>query len=81
MEKKMSDQNLVMTEFVEKWKEIKTMVEVLELDVVKYSRGTRVAGLRVRKGMRELKRAMSDFVRMSVAEDREIRESKKSDKG
>jgi hypothetical protein len=78
MEKKMSEQNVVMTEFIEKWKEVKTMVEVLELDVVKYSRGTRVAGLRVRKGMRELKRVLSDFVRMSVSEDREVRESKKS---
>ncbi len=74
----MSEQNVVMTEFIEKWKEVKTMVEVLELDVVKYSRGTRVAGLRVRKGMRELKRVLSDFVRMSVSEDREVRESKKS---
>lgn len=73
----MADQNL---EFVEKWKQIKVMVEILELDVVKYSRGVRAAGLRVRKGMRELKSVMSEFVRMSVAEDREVRESKKSGK-
>ncbi len=76
----MSEQNNnVMTEMVDKWKEIKTMVDVLELDVMKYSRGVRVAGLRVRKGMRELKRVMSDFVRLSVAEDKDIRESKKQE--
>ena len=75
----MSEQsNEKMEVFVEKWKEVKTVINALELDAVKYQRGVRAAGLRFRKGIREVKRMMSDLVRESVNEDREFRESKKS---
>lgn len=77
----MSDeQTQKMEVFVEKWKEVKTVISALELDAVKYQRGVRAAGLRFRKGIREVKRMMSDLVRESVNEDREFRENKKSSK-
>lgn len=74
----MSDQS---QNLIDSWKEIRTIVEVLELDVVKYSRGNTAAGLRTRKGLRELKQRISDFVRDSVSVEREKRETKKSKKG
>lgn len=58
-------------QLVEIWKQIKEAVDVLELDVTKYSRGVAAAGLRARKGMRAVKSMMSEFVRESVRLEKE----------
>jgi hypothetical protein len=73
-------------QLVEIWKQIKEAVDVLELDVTKYSRGVAAAGLRARKGMRAVKSMMSEFVRESVKLEKEnklVKEpsSKKKSKG
>ncbi len=61
-----------MSDMLSKYEELKVLVESLELDVHKSARGNKSAGVRVRKGLRLLKRQASDFVRVSL-------ESSKSD--
>ena len=51
---------------LEQWEEIKVLVESLELDVHKSAGGNKSAGVRVRKGLRTLKREATDLVRASL---------------
>lgn len=37
-----------------KWNELKTLVEALEVDVAKNAKGVAAAGVRTRKGLRQL---------------------------
>ena len=53
-----------------KWQEIKTIVESLELDAVKNSRGTAAAGVRLRKGLRMLKTKSGELVKLTVELDK-----------
>ena len=62
----MDAENPVLT----KWNEIKTLVESVELDVVKNSRGTAAAGVRARKGLRTLKTKTSELVKLTVELDK-----------
>jgi len=55
---------------LEKWTELKKLVEDLELDVVKNARGTAAAGVRARKGLRELKSLAAGLVKMTVETDK-----------
>ena len=55
---------------IEKWTELKKLVEDLELDVVKNARGTAAAGVRARKGLRDLKNLASVLVKMTVETDK-----------
>ena len=61
---------------VEKWDEIKTLVETIELDVHKNSGGNSSAGVRARRGLRALKSESSSLVRLMIETDKE----RKSDK-
>jgi hypothetical protein len=61
---------------VEKWDEIKTLVESIELDVHKNSGGNSSAGVRARRGLRALKSESSDLVRLMIETDK----TRKADK-
>jgi len=53
-------------ELATKWSELKTLVESLELDVLKQANGNASAGVRARRGLRLLKNEVSDLVRTSL---------------
>ena len=53
-------------ELTTKWTELKTLVESLELDVLKQANGNASAGVRARRGLRLLKNEVADLVRGSL---------------
>lgn len=55
-----------MSNVVESYEKLRVLVESLELDVHKSARGNKSAGVRVRKGLRNLKREATDLVRASL---------------
>jgi len=55
-----------MSDLIDKYEELKVLVESMELDVHKSASGNKSAGVRIRKGLRVLKRQASDFVRASL---------------
>ena len=59
------------SEMSEQWEELKKLVESLELDVVKNISGNKSAGVRARKGLRHLKKKVSDVVKTSLNSDKE----------
>jgi hypothetical protein len=62
----MSNENVL-----NKWCEVKTLVETLDLDVMKNANGNKSAGVRARKGLRLLKTKASDLVKVSLQTDKE----------
>lgn len=52
-----------------KWDEIKVLVEELDLDAAKNSRGVAAAGVRLRKGLRLIKKECSELVKLTVTLD------------
>ncbi len=62
-------------EVLAKWTDLKSLVESLEHDVAKNAKGTAAAGVRVRKGLRELKAKAGDLVKLTI----ELDKSKKKD--
>tara|TARA_B100000424_G_scaffold237097_1_gene202392 strand:- start:24 stop:215 length:192 start_codon:yes stop_codon:yes gene_type:complete len=54
------------TKILESWETLKTLVEELELDVHKNAHGNKSAGVRARKGLRALKSAAGDLVKMTL---------------
>jgi len=57
-------------ELTTKWTELKTLVESLELDVLKQANGNASAGVRARRGLRLLKNEVADLVRVSLATEK-----------
>ena len=55
-----------MANIVESYEKLKVLIESLELDVHKSANGNKSAGVRVRKGLRLLKREATDLVRASL---------------
>lgn len=55
-----------MANVVDSYERLKVLVESLELDVHKSAGGNKSAGVRVRKGLRTLKREATDLVRASL---------------
>jgi hypothetical protein len=53
-----------------KWDELKVLVASLEFDLLKNARGTAAAGVRVRKGLRDLKNMAAELVKMTVTLDK-----------
>jgi hypothetical protein len=64
----MSQEN---SELYEKWSELKVLVESIESDIVKNSKGNKSAGVRARKGLRCLKTSASDIVKLSLSQDKQ----------
>jgi hypothetical protein len=58
-------------QIVEKYETIKIMIESLQTDVVKNSQGNKSAGVRTRKGLREVKKLLSELVKTSLSTDKE----------
>ena len=58
------------TELMQKWLEIKTLMETLEVDVAKNANGNASAGVRVRRGLRNLKSEASSLVKISLQNDK-----------
>lgn len=61
----MSDSNIA-----NKWQEIKTLIESLEVDVVKNANGNASAGVRARRGLRALKGEAAALVKLSLERDK-----------
>ena len=53
-----------------KWKELKELVDALEVDVAKSARGVAAAGVRARKGLRLLKTHAADLVKLTYESDK-----------
>lgn len=54
-----------------KWNELKTIVEALEVDVVKNTeKGVAAAGVRVRKGLRQLQKTARGIVKDTLEADK-----------
>ena len=60
-----------MSDLLDRWKELKVLVESLELDVHKNANGNKSAGVRARKGLRLVKQQASDLVKASLSSDKE----------
>lgn len=61
----MSDTN---DKIIEQWQRIKTLVEMTEPDVLKNAKGNASAGVRARKGLRQLKTETHALVQLTVEE-------------
>lgn len=68
----MSDGNAI----VDKWTELKTLVESLEIDVRKNALGNASAGVRTRKGLRALKSVAHQLVKLSLEDAKAARAAK-----
>lgn len=55
---------------VEKYEELKVLVETLQIDIVKNASGNKSAGVRARKSLRELKKIASEIVKNSLSADK-----------
>ena len=65
-----------MSNIIDKWNEIKVLIESIDLDVHKNAGGNASAGVRARKGLRLLKNQAAELVKLTVESDK----SRKSDK-
>ncbi len=52
-----------------KWEELKALVESLEEDVQKNASGNKAAGTRARKGLRTLKTATTELVKLTLGKE------------
>mgnify|MGYP000046619166 CR=1 FL=1 len=52
-----------------KWEELKVLVESLEEDVQKNAAGNKAAGTRARKGLRALKSAAAELVKLTLGKE------------
>ena len=61
---------------LDKWQELKVLVESLELDVHKHANGNASAGVRARRGLRSLKSQSADLVKLSLTHEKERKANK-----
>lgn len=61
---------------IARWTELKQIVEALELDVVKNAKGVAAAGVRARKGLRDLKAKATELVKTTIELDKAKRAAK-----
>jgi len=59
-----------MSGILEKWNEIKVLVESLDLDVHKNANGNNSAGVRARKGLRLLKNEAASLVKLTISREK-----------
>ena len=55
---------------VSKWNELKALVEALESDVAKNAKGVAAAGVRARKGLRQLQSTAKELVKLTLETDK-----------
>jgi hypothetical protein len=58
-----------MSNVLNKWNEIKNLVESLEEDVQKNASGNKAAGTRARKGLRTLKNTTAELVKLTLGKE------------
>jgi hypothetical protein len=58
-----------MSNVLEKWSELKLIVESVDLDVHKNAGGNASAGVRARKGLRALKAAAAELVKLTITSE------------
>ena len=63
-----------MSSIIDKWNEIKVLVESLELDVHKNAGGNSSAGVRARKGLRLLKKESADLVKLTIEKEKSTKD-------
>ena len=61
-----------------KWTELKALVEALEVDVAKNARGVAAAGVRTRKGLRQLQTSAKELVKLTLESDKSKKTEKES---
>lgn len=59
---------------LEKWNELKALVETLEHDIAKNAKGVVAAGVRARKGLRELKSKSGELVKLTIELEKSSKE-------
>jgi hypothetical protein len=59
-----------MSNVLDKWNELKVIVESIDLDVHKNVGGNSSAGVRARKGLRALKSAAADLVKLTIESEK-----------
>ena len=59
---------------LDKWNEIKVLIESLDLDVHKNASGNASAGVRARKGLRLLKKETGELVKLTIEEEKARKE-------
>lgn len=57
------------------WEELKALVESVEQDVVKSSRGVAAAGVRTRRGLRTLKAKATEVIKLTISNEKEKKSS------
>ena len=55
---------------VEKFEEIKTLIETLQVDIHKNANGNASAGVRARRGLRTLKSEAASLIKISLEKDK-----------
>jgi hypothetical protein len=65
-----------MSDVLAKWNELKTIVESVDLDVHKNASGNASAGVRARKGLRALKTAAAELVKLTISSEKAEGDSK-----
>jgi len=60
-----------MSGILDRWNEIKVLVESIDLDVHKNANGNSSAGVRARKGLRALKNASAELVKATISEEKD----------
>ena len=59
-----------MSAIIDKWNEVKVLIESLELDIHKNASGNASAGVRARRGLRALKSASAEMVKLTILEEK-----------
>ena len=60
-----------------KWNELKSLFESLEVDVTKNARGVAAAGVRSRKGLRQLQTTAKELIKLTLELDKSDKEKSK----
>lgn len=63
-----------MSAVLNKWEELRVLFESLEVDIKKTAKGNKTAGVRARKGLRLLKKASSDLVKVTLDEPDQVQQ-------
>tara|TARA_R110001583_G_scaffold16272_16_gene66762 strand:- start:4 stop:186 length:183 start_codon:yes stop_codon:yes gene_type:complete len=60
-----------MSDLLEKWNELKVIIDSLDLDIHKNANGNKSAGVRSRKGLRLVKKKTAELVKESLTVDKQ----------
>lgn len=63
-----------MSAVLSKWEELRVLFDSLEVDIKKTAKGNKTAGVRARKGLRLLKKASSDLVKVTLEEPEQVQQ-------